>query len=110
MILMTHPIYNLFIERGELARKAANRSMTVEVSQVERRALFIMTDSLGPDGMCELLPPLIEAVIEQISNSSEAGRRLQAEWLRAKEKAREEMEDGQLEGHYGEESIRPDEE
>lgn len=82
----------------------------MDISQVERRALFIMTDSLGPDGMCEILPPMIEAVIEQISSSSKAGRKLQREWLRAKEKAREEMEDGQLEGHYGEESIRPDDE
>ncbi len=78
----------------------------MEVSQVERRAMFIMTNNLGADGMCEVLPPLIEAVLEQISNSSEAGRRLQKEWNEAKRRARQELEEGNLDGHYGEESLR----
>lgn len=74
----------------------------MDSDRAKRRAVFILVDNIGIIGMCKLMPPAMEIVADEAPDSQ-----LSREWARAKRKALHEYESGELDGHYGDESIPP---
>lgn len=77
----------------------------MEVSRTERRAVFILADEIGANGLCDLLPPLLNALQEHVSCNSEHTRHLKQAWSRAKQQAEQEADEGLLNDHFGDESM-----